>query len=532
MTALAQGCAGLALVMCFALLRTRQISAAVVLLAVQSLAVAVTAAVLHRPVLAAAPLLLAASVWFIPRRSNALVPGTAPVGGAKLGILAAFTLAVLCQSQGPLGMPLAIVLLSMLLATTRRHPFMHVTALVALGNGLALAACLAPGDPLNPPVLLPLGCLLLPLPLAAGLLLPDLTQRGIRAAGWPGWVDLAVSLAILAATIAAPLDPTATLFAPLLAFDGVLRSIRRRRRQAISLQRRGLALLTSLFLVLAVAAPDPFTAWLAVLGAVTAALLPVLTWRWDQAVLAFQGAGAALLGLLLLTPATATLGFFSLFTGCVAVAGVVPDVAAVLVVIILRLATQAAWPGLVAQVGPCLAVLAVLACAAMLIRTYGRLSGAAARPAPAALLELTQASIAALCIGLNQPDSRFAAVLLLVLLILSRASVRVATGRLSAAAVAGLGGIPPFGVFPGLLVAALAVASAQPWLLLPLGAAAVGVMVASLPRPIAGAPIVGAPIGRAWLSIGWLPLLLAFVIGYAAPDRFVRWCQMLAAGHG
>ena len=63
MTALAAGSAGLAMVMCFAMLCTRQLRAAAIILAVQSAALAVTAIVLHQPLMAVPPLVLAAGIW-------------------------------------------------------------------------------------------------------------------------------------------------------------------------------------------------------------------------------------------------------------------------------------------------------------------------------------------------------------------------------------------------------------------------------------------------------------------------------------
>ena len=139
MTALAQGCGGLALVMSFALLRTRQIRSAAGLLAVQAVVSAISAIALHQPLMALPPLLLAACVWLAPGRIAMLEPGTAPIGGAKIGILAASVLAALCQSQGAIGLPLAVILLSALLAVTRRHSLMHVVALMAMQNGLGHA---------------------------------------------------------------------------------------------------------------------------------------------------------------------------------------------------------------------------------------------------------------------------------------------------------------------------------------------------------------------------------------------------------
>jgi hypothetical protein len=213
--ALGQGMAGLALVMGFALLCIRQISAASILLAVQSTAVAVSALVAHRPLMAIPPVLLAVAVWFTPNQLTTLEARTTPLGGVKLGVAAAAVLAVLCQSQAALALPLAVILIAALLAATRRHPLMHVMALVGLQNGVVLAAT-------HPAMLLPLACIALPLPLAAGILIPHL--RLGKTTAWIGWIDLALALAILAATILVPLDSTASIFAPLLGLDGALRA--------------------------------------------------------------------------------------------------------------------------------------------------------------------------------------------------------------------------------------------------------------------------------------------------------------------
>src|ERR1700710_1409998 len=191
MTAFAQGSAGVALVMCFALLRTGQVSAAAILLAVQSVAVAATAVILHQPLMANPPLVLSAGFWLLRRETPIFRGNTVPIGGAKLGIAVGAVLAILCQSQAGLALPSAIVLLSILLATTRSHPLMQIAALVAAQNGLALAGCLM----LQPALLsaasfpaalmLPIACLVLPLPLAIGLLVPAIASSPEpRNPGW------------------------------------------------------------------------------------------------------------------------------------------------------------------------------------------------------------------------------------------------------------------------------------------------------------------------------------------------------------
>jgi hydrogenase-4 membrane subunit HyfE len=144
MSSLAQGAAGVVLVMAFALLGVRQISAAVVLLIAQAVAVAVAAAAQHQTPAAVAELALQAlAVPMGLRRLLGRLGGaqtTVPVGGTKLAVIAGAVLTVLALPWGNLGLPLAVVLLALLLLATRRHPGMQLSGLLAAQNGLVLAA--------------------------------------------------------------------------------------------------------------------------------------------------------------------------------------------------------------------------------------------------------------------------------------------------------------------------------------------------------------------------------------------------------
>ncbi len=530
MTALGQGTAGLALVMCFALLRTGQVSAATILLVVQCAAVTVTAVVLHHPLMAIPPVLLGGGIWLMRHQTPMLEPHTAPVGGAKLGIAVGAGLALLCQSQGGFALPSAVVLLSILLAATRSHPWMQIVALVAAQNGLSLAGCLVSQPALLAPALLvPAACLALPLPLTAGLLIPAVASATphdrprFRLAGLArmtpllGWIDLCFALAILTTTLIVPLDTMATVFAPLLGLDGVLRSCARRNRTALSTIRRGGALMQSGLTVLAVCAPDLIVAWLAVLAAIAMASLPTLSRRWGSLVLAFMGAGLSFFGMLVLAATPSVLGYFSLFAGFATIAAVVPDLAVVLVILVLRLATQTAWPPGVAPLGVGLATLGLLACGLLLTRQSGSYR--------ATLLQLAQASIAAMAICGGQAEGRFAGLVLLVLLVLTRAAARVASGPAATLAMAGLGGVPPLGVFPGLVLVVLALSAHAPWLLPAVGIALIPIVAAGVPRRL-----TELSPRRAVPSIAWLPLMLAVLAGYVAPDVLVHWWRMLAIG--
>jgi len=389
---------------------------------------------------------------------------------------------------------------------------MRIIALAGVQNGLVLAGCLVPVA-----AVFPVACLVLPLPLAASLL-PAMKHRGPSAPRWLGWIDLALSLAVFAGTLVVPLDSLAAVFAPLLGLDGVIRSVSRRRRTGLSLAGRGLALLQGVLLVLAVSTPDLTIAWLGVLAAMTASLLPTLMRRRDDAILAFLGAGLALFGLLLLPVAPPILAYFCLFAGFATIAAVIPDLAAVLVILLLRLASRTPWPPEAEVLGTGVALTGLLACAILLVG-HGRSHRAT-------LLYLSQCGIAALSLGTGQPDGRFAALILLMLLILCRSAARVPDRRVTALAIAGLGGASPVGVFPGLAIVILAVTGHHGWLLLPLGAAAIPMVMVSLPRQLPGFPTAAAIP-----SVGWLPLALALLAGYFAPNGLTTWWHIMTAGH-
>lgn len=144
MTSLAQGAAGLALVMSFALLCPHQLGAALRLLLVQAAAVAVAAACRSRFLIAGGELILGAiAAPILVRRllDHLAIPHTTlPVGGAKLAVIAGAVLALLAMPMGTLGLPLAVVLLAILMVATRRHPVMQLVGFLALQNGLVLAA--------------------------------------------------------------------------------------------------------------------------------------------------------------------------------------------------------------------------------------------------------------------------------------------------------------------------------------------------------------------------------------------------------
>ncbi len=520
MTALAQGSAGLALVMSFGLLGARQVSAAIVLLAVQGGAVAASALAQHQPAIAAAAIAVdvIAAIWLLRHAAPDFDSIAPPAGGVKLGIALGAALAVLCQSRGPLAEPLAIVLMSVLLAATRRHRLMHLIALAGLQNGLILTACLAAQGPL--PALA--GCLLA-VPAATGIILDHPGRRGWVVPDWLqdrlGWGQVGLAGGVFAACLLLPLDPLATLFVPLIAAWGAARSwINRTGR--LTLTRRLAAIKTVVFMLIAVSVAQPLVAWLAVLTALAAAVWPALRRRWDVLILGSCGAGVALFGLLTLPLGQASLSCTALFAGLTAIVAAVPGLGVIVALMILRMSVAAPWPPVAGMTLTGVAVAGLLSCAALLTLGIGR---------RATLLGLVQVGIAAAALGIGRPDARFAAMVLLVLLVLSGIAEQLARGAPrdhpgAAAAIAGLGCVPPLGVFPGLVLALLAIAGPAPWLLLPIGAGLAAALHASLPRRLQSATIWG-PAAAAWLPLG-----LALLFGFCAPDGLVQWLRTITAG--
>jgi hypothetical protein len=518
MTALAQGTAGLALVMVFVLLGTQQAKVAAMLLLAQSLIVAITAMAQHQPLIAAATIVVdVVGATLVLRQAQLGGPVAPPALGIKRGILAGAALAVLSLSCGVLWLPLSIVLLSILLAATRPHPRLRLIALVSLQNGLSIAACL--DRPLPLPALasfflaVPLACTLLPPPRLARwrLLIPAWIGRRT------GWMQLVLCLGLLAGSVVIPLDPIGAVFAPLIAAWGVAEARVMLHRTGLSVVARGATFKRLLFMLLAIGWDRPIIAWLCVVVALGASLYPAARRQPERMLLASCAAGLALFGLLTLPAAPPTLSYGTLFLGYATVAAVVPDLAVVVVVLVLRLTLKGHLPPVAGSIlmGVALAGLAVC----VLLLRHGRHR--------ATVVPLAQASLAATVLGLDLPQARFAALVLMILLILSRAAARLAAGRhgvASAVALGGLGGIPPFGVFPGLVLVLLAFGSLQPWLLVPVGAALMVIAAASLPARRPDWTRIGMP------SLAWLPLLLTLGFGYFAPAELTRWLQAAIAG--
>jgi hypothetical protein len=258
--------------------------------------------------MAVPPVLLTALVWLV----RPIESVTQPSGGAAIGIIAGVVLVVLCHADAVPGIALAIVLMALLFAGMRRR---WLVALICLQNGIVLMASTT-----MPPPLLPVACLMLPLPLVAGQMIRRLVLPGAR---WSGWIALGLTACMLVATLIVPLDPIASVFAPLLVLAGLPRAWQARKLRMMP--RHATRLLQLGFGVLAVCAPTPVAAWIAMIAAIGCGAFVGLPRRSDTMALALGASGLVLLSLAM--PPDALIGDLGRFVGVVLVAGCVPDLA-------------------------------------------------------------------------------------------------------------------------------------------------------------------------------------------------------------
>ena len=139
-----------------------------------------------------------------------------------------------------------------------------------------------------------------------------------------------------------------------------------------------------------------------------------------------------------------------------------------------------------------------------------------------ALVGLAQAGAAAFAFGLGTDAGSLAGLLQLSFLALTQCAVLLARedGVDRLAALAGLAGVPPFGLFPSLALILAATASRLPWLLLPLGTGLAA---------IAWTVLLRLPTERRLLpSPAWIPLALLLLAGFAMPDPLLAWFRLAA----
>lgn len=499
MTPGTQACAGLAMVMGVAMLCTRRTGAVWLCLLLQSAAAVAAALFAGAAVRAIPPIVTLAAIGAL--RHRVVMPDDGQV--RRAAVVAGLAFALLSQTAGETGVPLAVMLLAVLLAAVRRGGGMRLIALAGLQNGLVLT-----GLPAADSAVLPaLACGVFVLPAAAGF-------AGIRV--WPGgrpWTaragqaEFIVCAALFAATVTQPVNTLASVFAPLIAFDGLERAWLARDRLAAPVVRRGLSVVKLGCCVAAVCAAEPVLAWMAIAGAAAASILPLAGRRPEQSLLACLAAGLVLFGLLIPPDGPDAAGYLGLFGGAALLAAAIPDLAIPVLVLILRVTMQDPLPPDADALAIAVPVAALLTCAACLL-----LSGRRDRTP----VFLGQAAIAALAIATRQPDGRFAGVVLLILLSLVRTGTRVPGQTVAARALAGPGTVP------GLVLAILALSSHAPWCLLPAGLGLVPIMLTAAATPVRAPPA----------SLVWLPLILAVLFGWFAPEALIQWLASVTAGTG
>jgi hypothetical protein len=470
MTILIQIATGFVLVAALLLTGARQGNAIRLLMVSQPVAVAGICLALHRPFLAIA----GGAIALVAALRHS---GDVAADNSRTGVVAAgLVLAVLCQSQGSAGTPLALILLALL-------PGPAAPRLFGAANGLLLAGALSGhASPAYAAAFLAI---------PATLFLPAIGMPRLPARA--GWADLAIAIAILGATLSLPLDAAGAIFAPLLALDGVLRSWLRRTAQS---RTRLFAIARDALAVAAVTVHTPVMALIAIPGV---AALHLAGRRPERGLFVGVGAALALFGW---SQASAPSGEFALFAGLACMAAAVPDLAPVAVVFLLRHAPAPGLPGIAVA-------LAALAIAATAIVRAPRTK----------LLQLAPASLAVLSLPAGD-EGRFAALVLAVLVLLTRAAARFPdTAALSRM---GLSGLPPLGVFPGVVLAIMAIANQRPWLL----PAAIAAQIAIAIRVLPAGDLLAWPKAP---SPGWLPLAIAVLAGYFAPASLVAWWHIVAA---
>jgi hydrogenase-4 component F len=530
MTGPAQGAAGLAVALGFALLGTRSTSIGAKLCAVQAAVVAIGAFAQGHPWVAATELVEAGTLGWIGGKRLPLPlwawaasrPKPTRGGGTlSLPLAAGATLAAMSATIPGTGLPLAVILLGILLVGSRRPPFHQALGIVAGQNGLVLAAISVE--------LSNWGLVLVVLPLLPALAFAALWFGGARArtaylmAPFPAaWIDAALCSLFLLLACLLPwqvgahgalwrLDPLAAHAILLLA--ALAAAAAWARLDAATVWGTRLAVLAGT--VLAVLSSAPLLTWLGVTLATAGAVAGTLPGRalaWRRLVLGCTGLGLALFGTIALHAAPPTLSAAACAMLGYSVLGMLaPELAVAAVVLILRLRVVATDDLLLA-----------LGLAGILVAAIGLATSGPHRRF-LELVTLAQGGAAVFAFGLGTDGADLAGLLQLSLLALSWCALLLGRegGLDRLAALAGLAGVPPFGLFPSLALILAATAAHAPWLLLPLGAGFFPVAWAVLRRlPAAERRLLPSP--------AWIPLALLLIAGFAMPDPWLAWLRLAA----
>jgi len=568
-----QGGAAVALALGFALLASRRMNVSIAICTGQMLAALVAALVQGDVLVATAELVQAvAFAWW----GDALLPGLQHGGrrrsvhvitanrGATIEppvavvLVAGAVLTALALAVPDAGIAFAVVLLGLLVSATERRPLHQVLGLAAAQSGLLLSALSVRATGLA------LGLTVLPL-------LPGLGATGLwlganrrRVAAWlaphvAAWIDVAISCLALLCAATLPwhlglagdgwrVDARAAHMALLLGALAAAGSWRQRDARPIWGSR--LAILAGT--VLAVVAVAPLLAWVGMAVAtcgVVVSTLPARAEAWRRLRLGSTGLALAWFGAIALhaaAPPLAAMAASMLGYGSLAVLAPELTVAAVAVVVrlpappvlllatglaalglgaALSLAALSTWPRHVPGPDPGIAR-ASSPTDPTWLRSLDPIDRArmarSGPPTAMAIAGLAQAGIAVFAFGLGSSGGAFAGLLQLTFLALTQCALLLSqpNGVDRLAALAGLGGVPPFGVFASLGLVVAATASTAPLLLIPLGiglAAIAWTMLRQIPAE-----------RRLCASPAWLPLALLLLCGFAMPASWLAWFRLAA----
>lgn len=529
---LVQSGGGAALAMSFALLGLRRSGSMLTMLGVQSAVVALLAAGQGAWPLACVELVWGAIglPWLLASRREAVRWSTE--GGVML-LAAGAGLAAVCLPLGRIGPGLAIVLLSVLIVAARPGRDTPVVGLASLQNGAALAGLACGGGValLAAPALSALVAAVASWPESAEAALPARSVRAGRshAASRRGEqgeqaeqviggrlspaitrgqvAEFGACTVLLVFSCALPwfgsvagpwrIDPLGVLAAILVSL--VATALRWPAGRAVPAHLGGGVMTAGA--ILAVLAGSLPLLWIGLAIAAVGAMAGAPLRRMRMAAL---GLGFTLFGSLTL-PAAPLPAMAAFLVGLACLGFVAPELAALAVLLALRLRGIV---GSMAGLDPLLIAAGLLA---LLLAVTGLATTSRKQSLPT-LGMLGQAGVAMFALGLDTPEANLAAVLQIVLLILTRLAMDLAPegGLPRLAARAGLAGLPPFGLFPSLALLLAATAERFAVLLVPLlaGLGAFGWLVLrDLPPGVL----------RFRPALAWLPLAALLLIGFILP---------------
>lgn len=364
---------------------------------------------------------------------------------------------------------------------------------------------------------------------SAGLAVPPLLAAGLlialRPHAWRRWVEQGVCLLVLLLAVVLPweaeapgprvADLLAMLFAAGALTDAMTVPARHRLAQAAGQVRLAAVLLALLPI-------DPLLSLLFLALASTASAarhLPRTEAVASRLLASNASLGLALFGVVALQAGSVAIGGIALLLAWGAL--VVLDSAFLPLVLLLALRLQAAadtvsHSNLVGDLMVAAGLAVLLAAAAAQVLRPGM------RRLPS-LLTLAQGGVALCGFGLGGGDLRFAGMVHLTLLTLSRSALLLSgeAGFDRLASLLGMSGLPPFGLFPSLALIVAGTAVMAPWLLLPMAVGLAGLGWACVTR----LPAAHAPTRP---TVAWIPLVLVLLLGFAMPSPIAAWFHALS----